>query len=161
MWLMVSATEIWRPAYAAGFGGQEGGRMNIGKEIAILHGMTIRELREKHLEVFGDPTRAGHKQYLIRRIAWRMQSLAEGDLSERARRRAMELARDADIRRTIPRAHSLPPSDSPGGHASERTRVEHISIAPDDRLPLPGAAPIKSRVRGIPFFPGTFRGRAV
>jgi hypothetical protein len=61
--------------------------MNIGKEIAILHGMTIRELREKHLEVFGDPTRAGHKQYLIRRIAWRMQSLAEGDLSDRALRR--------------------------------------------------------------------------
>ena len=36
--------------------------MNIGKEIAILNGMTIRELREKHLEVFGDPTHAGHKQ---------------------------------------------------------------------------------------------------
>jgi hypothetical protein len=62
--------------------------MNIGREIAILHGMTIRELREKHLEVFGDPTRAGHKQYLIRRIAKRLQSLAEGDLSERAHPRA-------------------------------------------------------------------------
>jgi len=113
--------------------------MNIGREVAILRDMTVKELREKHLEVFGEPTRAGHKQYLIRRIAWRLQSVAEGDLSERARRRAMELARDADIRTTMPRDHSLPPSDSLSGHAPERTRVEHISVAPDDRLPLPGA----------------------
>jgi hypothetical protein len=34
---------------------------------------------------------------LIKRIAWRMQALAEGDQSQRARRRATELARDADV----------------------------------------------------------------
>jgi hypothetical protein len=36
--------------------------------------------------------------WLVKRIAWRMQALAEGDLSERARRRAAELANDADLR---------------------------------------------------------------
>jgi hypothetical protein len=35
--------------------------------------------------------------HLIRKIAWRMQALAEGDLSERARRRAAELANAADV----------------------------------------------------------------
>jgi hypothetical protein len=35
---------------------------------------------------------------LMRKIAWRIQANAEGDLSERARRRAAELADDADIR---------------------------------------------------------------
>ena len=34
---------------------------------------------------------------MFRRIAWRLQALAEGDLTERARERARELARDADL----------------------------------------------------------------
>jgi hypothetical protein len=36
-------------------------------------------------------------------LAWRLQALAEGDLSERTRRRAAELAQDADLRLTPPR----------------------------------------------------------
>lgn len=99
--------------------------------MAILHGMTIRELRKKHLEVFGDPTHSGHKQYLIRRIAWRMQSLAEGDLSVRARCRAMELAHAADIRTTMPKTATAT--------APEPAKVQAIHLSPDGRLPLPGA----------------------
>lgn len=41
-----------------------------------------------------------HRQYLIRRIAWRLQANAEGGLSERATRRAEELADNADVRLT-------------------------------------------------------------
>ena len=78
--------------------------LDIGKQIAVLRQMTVRELREKYEEVFGEPTRAGNKDFLFKRIAWRLQSLAEGDLSERARQRAAELARDADLRTTEPRA---------------------------------------------------------
>ena len=37
------------------------------------------------------------KLYLFRRIAWRLQAQALGDLSERARRRAVALASDADV----------------------------------------------------------------
>jgi len=43
--------------------------LNIGKEIAALNRMTVTELRRKHIEVFGEPTGSGHKQYLIKRIA--------------------------------------------------------------------------------------------
>jgi hypothetical protein len=52
--------------------------------------------------VFGEATRAGNKSWLIKRIAWRLQALAEGDLSERARQRAKELANDADLRLSPP-----------------------------------------------------------
>lgn len=68
--------------------------LNVGKEIADLKQMTVRELREKYEAAFGEPTRAGNKDWLFKRIAWRLQALAEGDLTERARRRAQELARD-------------------------------------------------------------------
>jgi len=86
--------------------------LNVGKEIADLKQMTVRELREKYEAVFGEPTRAGNKDWLFKRTAWRIQALAEGDLSERARRRAEFLARDADLRTTAPRA----PLATPGGN---------------------------------------------
>jgi DNA invertase Pin-like site-specific DNA recombinase len=70
--------------------------------------LTVPELKQRYAEVFGEPTRTNHKQYLIKRIVWRMQALREGDLSERARRRAIELADDAEIRLSAPKAHAHP-----------------------------------------------------
>jgi hypothetical protein len=71
--------------------------MNVAKEVAALEALTVAELRVRYAEVFGEETRVGHKTWLVRRIAWRLQALSEGDLSERARRRAAELANDADV----------------------------------------------------------------
>jgi len=59
---------------------------NIGKEVARLRRMTVAQLREKYADVFSEQTRSRHKDYLLRRIVWRLQANAEGDLSERARR---------------------------------------------------------------------------
>ena len=60
--------------------------LNIGREIAALRRMTPKELRARYAEVFGEPTRSGNREFLIKRIAWRLQSQAEGGLSEPARR---------------------------------------------------------------------------
>ena len=78
--------------------------MQMQKEIDALSRMTVGQLREKYMEVFGEESRSNHKQFLFRRIAWRIQALAEGGLSERARRRALEIANDADLRIRAPRA---------------------------------------------------------
>ena len=69
--------------------------------VAALGRMTVAQLRGKYLELFGEPTRSGNRDFLFKRIAWRVQSLAEGTLSERARRRAEELARDAVVARCV------------------------------------------------------------
>src|SRR6059058_1682379 len=79
--------------------GQGGNAMtatSIEQTIACLGRMTPAQLRDKYLEVFGEPSRSGNRGFLFKRIAWRIQANAEGGLSERARRRAEELARDAD-----------------------------------------------------------------
>jgi len=89
--------------------------LDIDREVALMEAMSVDRLRAKFAEVCGEPTRSRHKQYLIKRIAWRMQANAEGGLSERALKRAMELANDAEIRLTAPR----PPKASAG--AEERT----------------------------------------
>jgi len=106
--------------------------LDIGKEIADLKQMTVRELREKYETVFGEPTRAGNKDFLFKRIAWRIQSLAEGGLSERARRRPDVLARDADLRTTAPRT---PPATTGGNGARDAKAAASLA---DERVPPPG-----------------------
>jgi len=107
--------------------------MNVGKEVTALKRMTVPQLREKYREVFGDETRARHKAFLIKRIIWRMQAKTEGDLSERARRRADELANDADLRLGPPKAK--PSTNGP----AERTATATVRLSSDSRLPMPGA----------------------
>src|SRR5262245_43551482 len=86
-------------------------QLNVGLEISALRRMTIKELRAKYAEVFGEETPAHNRAWLTKRIIWRIQALAEGDLSERARRRAAELANDADLRMNPPRVKSSPVTD--------------------------------------------------
>lgn len=105
--------------------------LNIDKEVARMRQMTVGELRDKYAQVFGEGTKARNKQWLIKRIAWRMQANEEGDLSERARRRAMEIANDADIR-MMP-----PPGASRKSVAPERTIAHETKTQPSTEL-LPG-----------------------
>ena len=104
--------------------------LNVGKEVAALQRMTVRELRIRYGEVFGEETRSGSKPWLVKRIAWWLQSLAEGDLSDCARQRAAELANDADVRRSPPKIKSPAPSS--------RTKTAALAVKGDDRLPPPG-----------------------
>ena len=90
--------------------------------IAALQRLTMHELRVRYAELFGEATSAKNRTWLLRRVAWRLQSLAEGDLSERARQRAAELANDADLRITVPRVKEPVP----------------IARDSDPRLPMPG-----------------------
>jgi len=59
--------------------------LNVGKAVLAMKGMTVGQLRKKYAEVFGEETQSRHKDYLLRRIVWRLQADAEGNLSERAR----------------------------------------------------------------------------
>jgi hypothetical protein len=82
------------------------------QKLAELQRLSATQLRLRYAELFGEPTRTGNKPWLVKRLAWRLQSLAEGDLSDRARQRAAELANDADLRLSPPRAR--PHRTSPG-----------------------------------------------
>jgi hypothetical protein len=101
---------------------------DIGQEIAALRRLTTAQLRQRFAEVFGEATAVNNKPWLVKRIAWRLQAVAEGNLSERARRRAEELANDADLRLN-------PPRDRPAAVPLEPAGVP---AAPDRRLPPPG-----------------------
>jgi hypothetical protein len=86
--------------------------VNIVQEVASLERLSLSQLRQRFIELFGEATQASNRTWLVKRIAWRMQALAEGDLSERARRRAAELAHDADLR-LHPHQRKATPKPSP------------------------------------------------
>src|SRR6266851_6879974 len=75
----------------------------IGRQIDELRHMTTAQLQMKYREMFGQSSHSNHKDYLFRRVAWRLQAIVEGGLSERARQYAREIAEDADLRLCAPK----------------------------------------------------------
>jgi hypothetical protein len=73
-------------------------------EIESLRKLKTGELRTRYRDVFGEASPSFNRAHLFRRIAWRLQAKAEGDLSERARLRASQLANDSDLRLGAPRS---------------------------------------------------------
>ena len=115
-------------------------KLNVTKEVAALKRLTMQDLRAKYAEVFGEATPSGNRAWLVKRVIWRLQALAEGDLSERARQRAAELADDAELRVISPRPPRQPkPSVTP-------TPTAAAPAAPRSRAggPMPGAVLTRS-----------------
>src|SRR2546430_471198 len=65
---------------------------SIVAQIAALKGMTVGRLREVYAEKFGESSNSRNKQWLFKRIAWRIQELAD----------------DADLRLRPPKGHVMP-----------------------------------------------------
>jgi hypothetical protein len=99
------------------------------EELNKLHTGSNQALHLRYTELFGEAPRSRNRVFLIRRIAWRLQANAHGDLSERARRRALEIAHDADLR-------LLPPDHSERRQNAQRQLAEDNRW--DRRIPLPG-----------------------
>src|SRR5213593_2015312 len=107
----------------------------ITAQILALQGMTVGQLRKKWKELYGgEETRSFNRVYLWRRLAWRVQELAYGGLSERAKARIAELNRDDDLRMLPPRRWQPPAgNDGPPAPATPRQPLR------DPRLPRPGS----------------------
>jgi hypothetical protein len=102
--------------------------------IAVLDEMprsTVAGLKKQYRELFGEESKSSNKRFLFRRIAWRLQANAEGDLSERAHRRASEIADDRDLRVRAPKEFLARPD--PGSWSVDRMRPPK-----DGRLSPPG-----------------------
>ncbi len=100
---------------------------NAEKELAYLRQLETGQLREKYLEVCGETTKVRNRDYLYRRILWRMQANLYGGLSEKALARARELVNTADLRLTMP---------GRGGRKSPESTP--MTSTADKRVPMPG-----------------------
>jgi hypothetical protein len=102
----------------------------IAAQIAELQQMKMKALKERYQELFGEGSQSSNHSYLVRRIAWRLQALALGALSERARARADELACDADLR--------LQPTSEVCREINRARRIDHQTTSRDPRIPPVG-----------------------
>jgi hypothetical protein len=98
-----------------------------------LRKASVAALQAKYRELFQEKARSRHRQHLFRKIVWRLQALAEGELSERARARAGDIANDADLRVLAPRGFF-----SVGGEPVEIIPRDQSKKINDPRLPMVG-----------------------
>lgn len=98
----------------------------LEKEIESLRHAKVTTLKTRYRQLFGEESPSSNRAHLFRRLAWRLQAQALGDLSERAHQRAAELADDAELRRRAPRSF---------WHALEAPKTGPHR---DPRLPEPG-----------------------
>ncbi len=113
---------------------------NVAKtaaDLAALGRLTVAGLARRYEELFGTPSRSRNKDYLRKRLAFRIQELAEGGLSPRALARIEELNRNA-------------PPLGPRAAAKTARVPEPATAEPgparDPRLPAPGT--VLTRVHG-------------
>ncbi len=105
----------------------------IGK-IHALRQMTVAELRCEWERLCGEPTRSRNKDYMYRRLAWRIQELHHGGLSDQARNRIDELAPESFVRARTPHA----------SHNATDGAQTVVKRPRDSRLPSPGTVIVKA-----------------
>jgi len=112
--------------------------------------LSLQALRTKYQKLFGESPRSRHKDYLFRRIAWRMQANRYGDLSAEARQLALNIADDSDLRLRTDSASNT-------GESGPRARNHRRT---DLRLPLPGTVltrSFKGKIVKVCVLPDGFR----
>jgi hypothetical protein len=107
---------------------------SIPQQIARFQAMTVGELRVEWERLYGEPTRSRNRVYLWRRLAWRVQELEFGGLTDVAKSRLAKLG-DQPFRRA-----QLPNGFSRG--------VEKLGPSPrpahrDPRLPAAGSTLVR------------------
>jgi hypothetical protein len=93
---------------------------DLPAQLAALDEMTVAQLAETYRQLYGEPTRARNKPYLQKRLAWRIQELAQGGLPTSALKRIAELGDDLperwrmkqDANKPAAPADALEPRDS-------------------------------------------------
>lgn len=111
-------------------------KITIAAEVARLAKMTVPRSRARHAELFGEPTRSHHREFLARQIAWRRQVESEGGLPDETRQLALAIAREA-LRVRIESAAAR------GAAFADRTATTRLVASHDVRLPMPGSLLIK------------------
>lgn len=104
---------------------------NVIAQIHAFKKMTVGELRQEWMRLYGEASSSRNRDFLWKRLAWRVQERAHGGLSDRAKERILELAPAGFIRACPPRNFEPPTEAS----APTRTKTRPVR---DIRLPSPG-----------------------
>lgn len=115
---------------------------DIASQLAELETMNTAALQARWHEVFGEAARSRNKGYLHKRLAYRIQEIAEGGLSAKALDQIEALAEKAPIRRRARAGGAKAVEGAAEGDATQGTR--------DPRLP-PAGTILRPKYKGREF----------
>ncbi len=103
-------------------------RRSVLRQLATLNTMTLEQLRQKWLDLYGSDPPPYKRQFLIKRLAYRIQELFYGGLSEGAKTRLMQIAQGDPVARVDRRV-----SDNPQGKSDILPGTRFVRIWKDRR----------------------------
>ena len=110
---------------------------SMAAEIAAMSNLRVAELRAEYRKLFGHECRSNNRAWLFKKLAFRMQEVRLGGLSERGRRRIRELAPDSYLRTRPPRGFD--PGQAPEPVQAPTQAAPPAHAHPNDpRLPPVG-----------------------
>ena len=83
-------------------------RHSVLRQLATLKTMSLEQLHEKWRDLYGGEPPGYKRQFLIKRLAYRIQALFYGGLSEAAKARLWHVARDDSAARVESRTSGVP-----------------------------------------------------
>jgi hypothetical protein len=99
-------------------------------QIQSLQRMSVADLLREWEHLYGEPARSRNRDYLWRRLAWRVQELAYGGLSEAAKAKIVEFASTSFPRARVATDLASVATTAPAAAPPKTHR--------DPRLPSPG-----------------------
>lgn len=117
---------------------------DVPRQIAALAQMTLGELAVKYQELYGEPTHSKQKEYLRRRLAWRIQEMAEGGLSDRALKRIADLGDQLPESWRMRQANRAPQTSAAVSPPGPDLPVQRDGGPRDPRLPPVGTVMTRS-----------------
>jgi hypothetical protein len=115
---------------------------DVISQIQALRGMSVSQLRIEWERLYGETTRSRNRDYLWKRLAWRVQELKYGGLSNAAKQRLRELAPTTLTYVRAQRPRGFDPEAVPVLPAPTTAKTVR-----DARLPAPGSV-INRKWRG-------------
>ncbi|MDF7824368.1 DUF2924 domain-containing protein [Pontiellaceae bacterium B12227] len=102
--------------------------MNIDELEKTLATLSARELRERFATCYGHTPTTRNRAHLIKKILWAAQRDVFGDISDAARKKALAIADDRDVKGRFPNVQRPP---------ENKNQTATIAYRPDSKL-LPG-----------------------
>lgn len=97
-----------------------------------LAALPAHELRERFAVCYGHTPTTRNRAHLIKKILWAIQRDTFGDIGEAARKKALAIADDRDVKGRFPK------EQSPSSSRKETNRTINIAYRPETKL-LPGS----------------------
>ena len=120
----------------------------VTADLVALHDMNLAQLRDRYEELYEEPSRSRNAAWLRKKLAWRIQELAYGGLTDRAMARIDEVLAWMDAHQRSPIGNGRRQAELPPKEAARTQTATLPAARTDPRLP-PAGTVLRRRYQGV------------